>query len=170
MAISTARAGNVIGGGDFAKNRIIPDCIRAAQKNETIIVRNPYSIRPYQHVLEALYVYLIIAEKQYKDIKYSDYYNVGPDESDSITTGALVDLFCRKYGEGIKWEEIYVDGPHEANFLKLDCSKIKSIFDWKSRWNIEKAMEKTVEWSKIYFNNEDISKCMDMQIKEFYNT
>lgn len=170
VAISTARAGNVIGGGDFAKNRIIPDCIRAAQKNETIIVRNPYSIRPYQHVLEALYVYLIIAEKQYKDIKYSDYYNVGPDESDSITTGALVDLFCRKYGEGIKWEEIYVDGPHEANFLKLDCSKIKSIFDWKSRWNIEKAMEKTVEWSKIYFNNEDISKCMDMQIKEFYNT
>ncbi|MEW9923892.1 CDP-glucose 4,6-dehydratase [Clostridium butyricum] len=167
VAISTARAGNVIGGGDFANDRIIPDCVRAAQKNENIIVRNPYSTRPYQHVLEPLYAYLMIAQKQYEDIKYADYYNVGPNENDCITTGTLVDLFCKKYGHGIKWENKFMGGPHEANFLKLDCSKIKSIFGWKPKWNVEMAIEKTVEWTKVYFNKQDISECMDNQIEEF---
>lgn len=169
VAISTARAGNVIGGGDFANDRIIPDCVRAAKKNETIIVRNPHSTRPYQHVLEPLYAYLMIAQKQYEDIKYADYYNVGPDESDCIKTGKLVDLFCKKYGEELKWEDKFIGGPHEANFLKLDCSKIKSIFGWKPRWNVEQAVEKTVEWSKEYFNEKDINNCMDKQIEEFFN-
>ena len=99
VAISTARAGNVIGGGDFANDRIVPDCIRAAEKKEPIIVRNPHSTRPYQHVLEPLYAYLMIAEKQYEDIKYAGYYNVGPDECDCITTGTLVDIFCKKWGK-----------------------------------------------------------------------
>ncbi|WP_294379344.1 CDP-glucose 4,6-dehydratase, partial [uncultured Clostridium sp.] len=138
IAVSTARAGNVIGGGDFSPNRIIPDCIRAVEKKETIIIRNPYSVRPYQHVLEPLYVYLMIAEKQYKDIKYADSYNIGPDERDCITTGTLANLFCNKYGENIKWESKHVATPHEANFLKLDCSKLKSTFKWKPRWNVEK--------------------------------
>lgn len=169
VAISTARAGNVIGGGDFANDRIIPDCVRAAKKNESIIVRNPHSTRPYQHVLEPLYAYLMIAQKQYENIKYADFYNVGPDESDCVTTGTLVDLFCNKYGEGIKWEDKFMGGPHEANFLKLDCSKIKNIFGWKPRWNVEIAIEKTVEWFKVYFNKQDISKCMNDQIEEFFN-
>ena len=103
VAVSTARAGNVIGGGDFAKDRIIPDCVRAAEKHEDIIVRNPYSTRPYQHVLEPLYAYLMIAAKQYQDIKYADYYNVGPDDRDCFQTGALVDLFVKHWGEGLKW-------------------------------------------------------------------
>lgn len=169
VAISTARAGNVIGGGDFANDRIIPDCVRAAEKNETIIVRNPHSTRPYQHVLEPLYAYLMIVQKQYEDIKYADYYNVGPDESDCITTGTLVDMFCNKYGEGLTWENKFMGGPHEANFLKLDCSKIKSTFGWKPRWNVETAIEKTVEWSKCYFKQENISECMNKQIDEFFN-
>lgn len=169
VAISTARAGNVIGGGDFANDRIIPDCVRAAEKKETIIVRNPHSIRPYQHVLEPLYAYLMIAQRQYEDIKYADYYNVGPDESDCITTGNLVDLFCSKWGENLTWENKYIDGPHEANFLKLDCSKIKRVFGWKPRWNVEKAIEKTVEWSKCYLHKENIDSCMDKQIIEFFN-
>lgn len=169
VAISTARAGNVIGGGDFANDRIIPDCVRAAEKKENIVVRNPHSTRPYQHVLEPLYAYLMIAQKQYEDLKYADYYNVGPDESDCITTGNLVDLFCSKWGENITWENKCVYGPHEANFLKLDCSKIKTVFGWKPRWNVEKAIEKTVEWSKCYFNNGDINKCMNEQIEEFFN-
>ncbi len=169
VAISTARAGNVIGGGDFANDRIIPDCVRAAEKKETIIVRNPHSTRPYQHVLEPLYAYLMIAEKQYIDIKYANYYNVGPDDVDCITTGNLVDLFCYKWGEGLTWENKYMGGPHEANFLKLDCSKIKRVFGWKPVWGVEHAIEKTVEWSKCYFNNENISDCMDMQIKQFFN-
>lgn len=92
IPISTARAGNVIGGGDFATDRIIPDSIRAAAKHEDIVVRNPYSTRPYQHVLEPLYAYLVIAMKQYDDSKYADYYNVGPDDVDCFQTGALVDL------------------------------------------------------------------------------
>ena len=101
IAVSTARAGNVIGGGDFASDRIIPDCIRAAIKHEDIVVRNPFSTRPYQHVLEPIYAYLMIAQKQYEDIKYAGYYNVGPDDRDCFQTGALVDLFVKHWGEGI---------------------------------------------------------------------
>lgn len=169
VAISTARAGNVIGGGDFANDRIIPDCVRAAQKNEDIVVRNPFSTRPYQHVLEPLFAYLMIAAAQYEDGKFADYYNVGPDDVDCFQTGALVDLFVTKWGEGLKWINRYDGGPHEANFLKLDCSKLKMTFDWKPRWNLEKAVEKVVEWSKCWIANGDIRICMDRQIEEFFN-
>ena len=100
LPVSTARAGNVIGGGDFANDRIIPDCVRAMAAGKTIGVRNPYSTRPYQHVLEPLAMYLTIAQKQYEDASYAGFYNVGPDECDCVTTGALVDLFCRCWGEG----------------------------------------------------------------------
>lgn len=166
-AISTARAGNVIGGGDFAKDRIIPDCIRAASKKENIKVRNPYSIRPYQHVLEPLMAYLLISKKQYENIKYCGYYNVGPDESDCVTTAELVTMFCEIWGEGLEWENISEDGPHEAGFLKLDCSRIKKRFDWKPTWNIKQAIEKTIEFSKTYLDNKNINNCMDKQIEEF---
>lgn len=169
VAISTARAGNVIGGGDFANDRIIPDCIRAVQKGDDIIVRNPYSTRPYQHVLEPLYAYLMIAAKQYEDGKYAGYYNVGPDEVDCFQTGALVDLFVKHWGENVKWINRYDGGPHEANFLKLDCSKLKNTFDWKPHWNLDKAIEKVVEWSKCWLNNDDVRFCMDKEIEEFLN-
>lgn len=172
VAISTARAGNVIGGGDFAKDRIIPDCIRAAEAGKEILVRNPYSTRPYQHVLEPLSAYLMIAEGQYKDGNLASNYNVGPDEGDCFETGAIVTMFCDKWnyatGKNIAWKSIYDGGPHEANFLKLDCSKLKKTFGWKPRWNVETAMEKIVEWSKIYFENGDVAACMDRQIEEFY--
>ncbi|MBQ8541058.1 MAG: CDP-glucose 4,6-dehydratase [Clostridia bacterium] len=167
VPISTARAGNVIGGGDFANDRIIPDCVRAAIAKEDIIVRNPHSTRPFQHVLEPLYAYLMIAAKQYEDISFADYYNVGPDEVDCFKTGALVDLFTDKWGEGIKWINKYDGGPHEANFLKLDCSKLKNTFGWKPKWNLDKAIEKTVEWSKCYISGGNIRDCMDKQIAEF---
>ncbi|MFR8034989.1 MAG: CDP-glucose 4,6-dehydratase [Lachnospiraceae bacterium] len=165
-AISTARAGNVIGGGDFAADRILPDCIRAAWKKEDIIVRNPHSTRPYQHVLEPLMMYLTIAMKQYEDPAFAGYYNVGPDDSDCLKTGHLVDLFCEAWG-GIRWINQYDGGPHEANFLKLDCSKVKTVFGWRPTWNVKTAVEKTVEWSKIYFAGEDAAACMDRQIQEF---
>ncbi len=167
VAISTARAGNVIGGGDFANDRIIPDCIRAAQSHSDIIVRNPFSTRPYQHVLEPLYAYLMIAGTQYIDSKYAGYYNVGPDDVDCFQTGTLVDLFVEVWGDGLKWINQYDGGPHEANFLKLDCSKLKNIFDWKPRWNLETAIEKVVEWSKCWINNGSVRHCMDKQIQEF---
>lgn len=169
IAISTARAGNVIGGGDFANDRIIPDCIRAAIKKEDIIVRNPFSTRPYQHVLEPLYAYLMIAAKQSEDIKYAGYYNVGPDDIDCLQTGSLVDLFVSKWGEGIKWINQYDGGPYEANFLKLDCSKLKTTFGWKQHWNLDTAIEMVVDWSKCWMKNEDVQACMDKQIKIFLN-
>ena len=167
IAVSTARAGNVIGGGDFSNDRIIPDCIRAAKNGTDIIVRNPHSTRPYQHVLEPLAMYMMIAMEQYKDKKFAGFYNVGPDDRDCVTTGELTDLFCKHWGEGIKWINKSVSGPHEANFLKLDCSKIKSVFGWKPVWDVDKAIEKTVEWFKIFFAGNDVAKCMDEQIKEF---
>ncbi len=167
VAVSTARAGNVIGGGDFAKDRIIPDCIRAIIRHEDIIVRNPFSIRPYQHVLEPVYAYLMIAAKQYEDSRYQSWYNVGPDDQDCCQTGVLVDLFVKHWGEGLRWIDKYDGGPHEANFLKLDCSKLKTTFGWKPRWNLETAVEKVVEWSKEWIAGENIRDVMDKQIKEF---
>lgn len=167
IAVSTARAGNVIGGGDFAKDRIIPDCVRAALAKEEITLRNPYSIRPFQHVLEPLTAYLEIVEQQAKEPGKQGYYNVGPDEEDCITVGELTDLFCRSWGEGLSWKNLCEDGPHEASFLKLDCSLLKARMGWKSRWQIQTAVEKTVEWTKVYREHGDIRSCMERQIKEF---
>jgi CDP-glucose 4,6-dehydratase len=170
IAVSTSRAGNVIGGGDFANDRIIPDCVRAVEKGEEIIVRNPYSTRPFQHVFEPLAVYLIIVQKQYEDKKYQGYYNVGPDECDCITTGELVAMFCDKWGNGADWKDISeANAPHEANFLKLDCSKIKTTFNWKPRWTVKEAIDKIVEWTKVYLNNGDVSAVMNKEINEFFN-
>ena len=166
VAISTARAGNVIGGGDFANDRIIPDCIRAAMEGEDIIVRNPYSTRPYQHVLEPVCAYLMIAQRQYEEVAFAGYYNVGPDDRDCFQTGALVDLFVKHWGD-VKWVNRHDGGPHEANFLKLDCSKLKTTFGWRPRWDLDKAIEKTVQWSKCWLSGGDVRSCMDEQIREF---
>lgn len=166
-AISTARAGNVIGGGDFAKDRIIPDCVRSALKHEDIIVRNPYSTRPYQHVLESVCAYLMIAMEQYVDQRFAGYYNVGPDDRDCFQTGTLVDSFVKYWGENLRWINRYDGGPHEANFLKLDCSKLKSTFGWQPRWDLDTAIQKVVIWTKCWSNGGDIRKCMDEQIIEY---
>ena len=168
VAVSTARAGNVIGGGDFANDRIIPDCVRAMAAKQVIGVRNPYSTRPYQHVLEPLAVYLMIAQKQYEDPKYQGYYNVGPDDCDCVTTGELVDMFCKYWGADAKWENhAEANAPHEANFLKLDCSKIKATFGWKPRWHIEECMDMTTRFSKVWLNDGNVAAEMDKEIKEF---
>ena len=166
-AISTARAGNVIGGGDFAADRIIPDCVRAALTGQDIIVRNPFSTRPYQHVLEPLCAYLMIAMRQYEDNRFSGNYNVGPDDRDCVTTGELADLFCASWGDGMRWINKYDGGPHEANFLKLDCSRIKSVFGWKSVWRVSEAVERTVAWSRVYEAGEDVTGVMGRQIGEY---
>ena len=167
VAVSTARAGNVIGGGDFAADRIIPDCVRAAMKGEEIIVRNPDSTRPYQHVLEPVCAYLMIAAKQYEDGKYAGWYNVGPDDRDCFRTGRLVDCFVKHWGNGLKWQSRSDNGPHEANFLKLDCSKLKTTFGWQPRWDLDTAIAKVVEWSKAWMGGEDVRAVMDRQIGEY---
>lgn len=167
ISVSTVRAGNIIGGGDFAPYRIIPDCVRACVSGEDIELRNPYSIRPYQHVLDAIFAYLMIAATQFEDTRYSGAYNVGPDESECCETQKLVDLFVSMWGGHTRVLNFTYDFPHEASFLKLDCSKIKHTFGWMPQWNIETAVKKTVEWYKVWSNGGDVNLCMERQINDY---
>lgn len=165
IAVSTVRAGNVIGGGDFAVDRIIPDCIRAVQAGKALNVRNPNSIRPYQHVLEPLFAYLMVAQRQYQDKQYAGWYNVGPDDDGCVTTGELAELFKKSWGGGFEWlNQSEANAVHEDNFLKLDCSKLKSVFGWRMRWTIDQAIEQTVEWVRTWLSNGDIPTEMDREI------
>ena len=167
IAVSTARAGNVIGGGDFAADRIVPDCVRAIADGKKIAVRNPHSTRPYQHVLEPLGAYLMIAGSQYEDASRAGAYNVGPGDDDCITTGTLANLFCEAWGEGASWENLCQGGPHEANFLKLDCSRIRSTFGWKPHWQVKEAISQTVKWYQAWLDGDDMAAFTDRQIEEY---
>ncbi|MBQ9360392.1 MAG: CDP-glucose 4,6-dehydratase [Lachnospiraceae bacterium] len=173
VAITTCRAGNVIGGGDFASDRIIPDCVRAIQNGQDISVRNPSSVRPYQHVLEPVFAYLMIAARQYENPQLAGAYNIGPEDADCRSTGDLVQLFCEKWNKTVAsdnkilWNHEEDKGPHEANYLKLDCSLIKNTFEWSPRWNIDIAMDKIIEWTKAYFAERDMIAIMDKQINEY---
>lgn len=169
VAVSTARAGNVIGGGDFAADRIIPDCVRAATAGQAIGVRNPYSIRPFQHVLEPLAAYLMMAQRQYENPALAGSYNVGPDDADCVTTEALVTLFCDAWGEGQRWTNTSTYKHHEAGFLKLDNSLLKKTFGWRPRWHIDTAVALTVEWHKTLAAGGDVTAVMDRQIDRFFN-
>ena len=166
--ISTARAGNVIGGGDFAKDRIIPDCIRAVTKGEPIKVRNPHSVRPYQHVLEPLFTYLLIAEKQWDNPALAGCYNIGPEDCDCITTGELVSLFCEKWGEGASWiDESEKNAPHEAGLLRLDCERMTETFGWRPRWDIEAAVDATCHFAKKWLTGVDLRSEMQREITQY---
>jgi CDP-glucose 4,6-dehydratase len=168
VALSTARAGNVIGGGDFAADRLVPDCVRAAMKGEAVVVRNPHATRPFQHVLEPLFAYLMIAERQYREGSFAGYYNVGPDEGDCLTAGAMADLFCTAWGGGLTWKDVHTENaPHEAGLLQLDCTLLKTVFGWAPRWDAATAVAKTVEWTKAYAGGGDAAAVMDQQIAEY---
>jgi CDP-glucose 4,6-dehydratase len=166
-AISTARSGNVIGGGDYAEDRIIPDCVRAMEAGKEIVIRNPDSIRPYQHVLECLYGYLLLAQKQYNGKAIEGAYNFGPDDENCVTTGKLADIFCNEWGSGASWRIQGDGGPHEANFLKLDCSKAKTVLGWKPHWNVKTAVEKTAAFAKAETGDKRCA-CIDRQIQEYF--
>ncbi len=178
--ISTARAGNVIGGGDFAADRIIPDCVRDTMAGREIRVRNPYSTRPYQHVLEPLLVYLELAAKQagYEETdgtcqfergaRYEDYYNVGPARTDAITTGALCDLFVKNWGAGAAWKNMAEENaPHEAAFLQLDCGKLRQKLSWQPRWTVAEAVAETVQWYRTYAEQAGMREYTEQQIRVF---
>lgn len=168
--ISTVRAGNVIGGGDFSVDRIIPDCVRAAINEENICIRNPYSVRPYQHVLEALNIYLTLAIMQEQKHEIAGCYNVGPNDEDCISTGKLADMFVKYWGNGIKWEDTpEICSPHEASFLKLDCTKIKRTLNWTPKWNVEDAVRETVEWYRAWANDEAMDMVTEKQIYSFFD-
>lgn len=169
-AISTARSGNVIGGGDYAADRIIPDCIRAVETGKQIILRNPDSTRPYQHVLECLKGYLILAKKQYKDKSLAGAYNFGPNDESCVTTGELATLFCSEWGNGTSWKKAKEENaPHEAAFLKLDNTKAKTILCWQPQWDIKTAIKKVVEWEKAIQKGISAAEITDRQIKEYFN-
>lgn len=150
IACSTARAGNVIGGGDLSENRIIPDCVRAMSDHKSIVIRNPASVRPYQHVFDPLYAYLLIMKEQYEDFTKAGYYNVGPEKTDCITTKDLVERFCNLWGEDACYEIQPDAGPHEAGLLRLDCTKMKEVFKWHPLFNIDEALRLTVDWWKAH--------------------
>lgn len=167
VAVSRCRAGNVIGGGDFSENRIIPDCVKYTIMNEVIQVRNPNSTRPYQHVLEPVIFYLYLAMLQYNNLKLANTYNIGPNEFDCVTTGQIVSLFCEIWKGNASWDITDYNGPHEANFLKLDISKAKKYLNWEPIWSVKDAVEKTIEWSKAYYGNKDIEEVTKKQISEY---
>lgn len=170
-AISTARAGNVIGGGDFAKDRIIPDCVRAVQEKKEIIVRNPNSVRPYQHVLEPVMAYLLILKEQASKPDLAGSYNIGPAETDCHTTEYIVSTFCEKWNrrskQQITWHAESDGGPHESKHLMLNCSKMAERYGWKPRWTTETAIEKVVEWTDTWLSGEDVRSCLDAQINDY---
>lgn len=168
VAVSTARAGNVIGGGDIAADRILPDCIRAARRGEAIYVRNPYSVRPYQHVLEPLGAYLLIAKEQYAAPDLAGAYNVGPRVEDCLATGTLADIFCRCWGDSASWTAAPEGGPHETVRLTLDCSKIEKTLGWTPRWSAETAVEKTVEWTRSVFSGHPAEDVTRRQIRDYF--
>ena len=168
-AVSTLRAGNVIGGGDMAPDRLIPDCVRAVIARRPLSVRNPGSVRPYQHVLDPLVAYLMVARAQALDASLAGSYNVGPDECDCVTTARLVQLFINAWGEGAQWEQSTEAGPHEARILKLDCSRLKATLQWSPRWHISEAVENVCAWTKAWLGGGDILAEMDREIQAFFN-
>jgi CDP-glucose 4,6-dehydratase len=171
VAIASARAGNVIGGGDWSVDRLIPDCIKALLKDEKVLVRNPTAIRPWQHVLEPLYGYLLLAQRLYEDgPKYAEAWNFGPPDEDLKTVEWIVKSLYSKWGKNTDYEIDLKDNPHESHILKLDCSKSRIKLGWRPRWNIEKAIDSIVDWTKSFSKKEDLREVCLNQIEEYLNS
>lgn len=171
IAIGSARAGNVIGGGDWAQDRLIPDMLRAIGKNESVMIRNPHAIRPWQHVLEPLSGYLLLAEKLYNEGPvYAEGWNFGPHDIDAKPVAWIIERLTQQWGQGASWK---LDGqahPHEATYLKLDCSKARGRLGWRPRWDIGQTIEKIVEWHKAYDQRIDMRQVTLAQINSYQNT
>lgn len=168
VALASARAGNVIGGGDWAQDRLVPDCIRSLLKGEKIQIRNPRSIRPWQHVLEPLGGYLLLAQKLMIDgVSYAEGWNFGPNEGDEKPVQWIVESLCKKWGGSAEYTVEQEPQWHEAHFLKLDCAKAKSKLGWKPKWNLDHALDKIIEWTISYKDGQDMKKVCLKQIKEY---
>ena len=169
VAIATARAGNVIGGGDWAVDRLIPDFIRSISKGTEVIIRSPFAIRPWQHVLEPLTGYLMLASKLYAEgPKYSEGWNFGPDDKDAKNVEWITKTICEYWGEGTRYRIDTHPQPHEANYLKLDCSKAKAELDWFPKWSIETTLKSIVDWNKSFLNKEDMRIITEKQISNYF--
>lgn len=169
VAVASARAGNVIGGGDWSDDRLIPDFIRAITNGQNVKIRSPYATRPWQHVLEPLSGYLTLAVKLFSQgPKYAEAWNFGPNEDDAQNVEWITKTICKLWGDGASYSIDTNSHPHEANYLKLDCSKAKAELGWVPKWNIERALSSIVNWNKAYLDNEDISDVMAQQIKDYF--
>ena len=169
VAVATARAGNVIGGGDWAEDRLIPDFIRAISKGEKVRIRSPFAIRPWQHVLEPLSGYLRLAELLYTEgPKFAQAWNFGPYDHDARNVEWITNTICEFWGDEASFEIDKKPQPHEANYLKLDCSKANAELNWFPKWDIQTTLKSIVDWNKAYLNNEDIREVTKRQIHQYF--
>lgn len=167
-AIASARAGNVIGGGDWAADRLIPDFIRAIAAGDRVKIRNPGAIRPWQHVLEPLSGYLLLAERLVTHgPEFAEAWNFGPNESDARTVEWIVQSLVEGWGDGAGWEKNDSPQPHEATYLKLDCSKAHARLDWQPRWTLETALSRIIDWHKAQLAGQDMHELCIRQIEEY---
>lgn len=166
--VASARAGNVIGGGDWSEDRLIPDAIKAFEENKPLMIRNPLATRPWQHVLEPLSGYLILAQALYEQGSvFASGWNFGPCDEDNRAVKEVVDLLISRWGETARWEKEGSDQPHEANLLKLDCSKARTQLGWTPKWNLETAVQKIVQWQKAYQGKENMQEISLAQINHY---
>lgn len=167
VSIASARAGNVIGGGDWSQDRLIPDAIKAFNLDQSVVIRNPLATRPWQHVLEPISGYLELAEKLYLSDGYDEGWNFGPYEEDCIKVGDVMDYLVNKWPHSVSWKTDKTSQPHEAQLLKLDISKARSKLNWKPRWKLEKALDAVIDWHLSHLNNKDMKKVTLEQITEY---
>lgn len=159
IALATARAGNVIGGGDWASDRLIPDIMRSLEKNQHVLIRNPHAIRPWQHVLEPLSGYLVLAERLYiEGTYYTEAWNFGPNDEDARPVSWVVEYLCNAWGNDTSWAQQPGNHPHEAGFLKLDISKARQRLDWNPYWPIETALDHVMDWHRAWLEGKDMKQ------------
>jgi CDP-glucose 4,6-dehydratase len=171
VAIASARAGNVIGGGDWSEDRLIPDVIKAFEANETLIIRNPLATRPWQHVLEPLSGYLVLAQALYQEgAKFDGAWNFGPRDEDARTVQEVINLLIKNWGSVASWTQDQSEQPHEAHSLKLDCSKARQYLNWIPRWSLERAIENIAHWQRIHQQNGDMREISLQQISKYQNS
>lgn len=170
VRVATARAGNVFGGGDWSPNRLVPDLLNACSENRSPTIRNPQSVRPWQHVLEPLAGYLMLAEALWADEAIERAWNFGPAEDDCREVGDVADIVCRLWGNTANWQREIVAFPHEAGVLRLDASHARQRLKWRPRWTLTEGLEKTVSWHKAWLAGQSMSDTCRRQIEEYCNT
>ena len=167
-SLASARAGNVIGGGDWAEDRLIPDVLKAFERSEPVVIRNPLSTRPWQHVLEPLSGYLVLAQELFLNRdNFAEGWNFGPKDEDCKPVSWILDKMVESWGGNANWCLDKENNPHEAGFLKLDCSKASNRLNWNSKWNLEFTLKSIVEWHQIYSNGGDVKKQCLKEIRTY---
>lgn len=168
VALASARAGNVIGGGDWAEDRLIPDILHAIGENRPVVIRNPHAIRPWQHVLEPLGGYLLLAQKLYTNgVEYAEGWNFGPDDEDAQPVQWIVEHLVQQWDDGASWRLDEGNHPHEAHYLKLDCSKARMRLDWRPHWRLEHTLEMIVSWQRAWLSKQDMRAFTLKQIEQY---